>query len=55
MFLEMNPLPSLTLCAGHDELYSVAARIGHAPREVIAAILYSGSTPNRRSRSSSSM
>lgn len=39
VFLEMNPLPSLTLAAGHDELYVAAAARGFAPRELLAAIL----------------
>jgi D-alanine-D-alanine ligase len=39
VFLEMNPLPSLTLAAGHDELYVAAAKIGRSPRELLAAIL----------------
>jgi D-alanine-D-alanine ligase len=39
VFLEMNPLPSLTLAAGHDELYVAAAAIGRSPRELLAAIL----------------
>lgn len=39
VFLEANPLPSLTLAAGHDELYVAAARLGHAPRGVLAAVL----------------
>jgi D-alanine-D-alanine ligase len=39
VFLEMNPLPSLTLAAGHDELYVAAARLGHAPRVVLTAVL----------------
>jgi D-alanine-D-alanine ligase len=39
VFLEMNPLPSLTLAAGHDELYVAAARLGHAPRGVLAAVI----------------
>ena len=39
VFLEMNPLPSLTLAAGHDELYVAASRLGHAPRELLAAVL----------------
>jgi D-alanine-D-alanine ligase len=55
VFLEMNPLPSLTMTTGHDELYAVAAAAGYAPQELIAAILYSGSIPKRRARNSSSM
>lgn len=39
VFLEMNPLPSLTLSAGHDELYVAAAARGFSPRELLAAIL----------------
>lgn len=39
VFLELNPLPSLTLAAGHDELYAAAARIGKTPADVIAAVL----------------
>jgi D-alanine-D-alanine ligase len=39
VFLEMNPLPSLTLAAGHDELYVAASRLGHAPRVLLAAVL----------------
>jgi D-alanine-D-alanine ligase len=39
VFLEMNPLPSLTLASGHDELYVAASRLGHAPRAVMAAVL----------------
>ena len=39
VFLEMNPLPSLTLAAGHDELYVAAAAIGRSPRDLLAAIL----------------
>lgn len=39
VFLEMNPLPSLTLSAGHDELYVAAAAHGFSPRELLAAIL----------------
>lgn len=39
VFLEMNPLPSLTLAAGHDELYVAASRLGHTPRAVLAAVL----------------
>ena len=38
-FLEMNPLPSLTLAVGHDELYVAAAAIGRSPGELLAAIL----------------
>jgi D-alanine--D-alanine ligase len=41
IFLEMNPLPSLTLAVGHDELYVAAAAIGRSPRELLAAILES--------------
>jgi D-alanine-D-alanine ligase len=39
VFLEMNPLPSLTLATGHDELYVAASRLGHAPGAVLAAVL----------------
>jgi hypothetical protein len=39
VFLEMNPLPSLTLASGHDELYRAAAQIGHPPRALLAAVL----------------
>jgi D-alanine-D-alanine ligase len=39
VFLEMNPLPSLTLAAGHDELYVAASHLGHAPRVLLAAVL----------------
>jgi D-alanine-D-alanine ligase len=39
VFLEMNPLPSLTLASGHDELYLAAAQLGHAPRALLAAVL----------------
>ncbi|HZJ64662.1 MAG TPA: hypothetical protein VFD36_14190, partial [Kofleriaceae bacterium] len=39
VFLEMNPLPSLTLAAGHDELYVAASRLGHAPRVLLASVL----------------
>jgi D-alanine-D-alanine ligase len=39
VFLEMNPLPSLTMATGHDELYVAAAARGFAPRELLAAIL----------------
>ncbi len=39
VFLEMNPLPSLTLATGHDELYVAAAACGRAPWELLAAIL----------------
>jgi D-alanine-D-alanine ligase len=39
VFLEMNPLPSLTLASGHDELYVAASHLGHAPRVVLAAVL----------------
>jgi len=39
IFLEMNPLPSLTLTTGHDELYGVAARVGLSPCALIGAIL----------------
>jgi D-alanine-D-alanine ligase len=39
VFLEMNPLPSLTLATGHDELYVAAAHVGRTPRDVIAAVL----------------
>jgi D-alanine-D-alanine ligase len=39
VFLEMNPLPSLVPCVGHDELYIAAARLGRSPEELLAAIL----------------
>ncbi len=39
VFIEMNPLPSLTLAAGHDELYVAAAAIGHPPEALIAAVV----------------
>ncbi len=39
VFLELNPLPSLTLALGHDELYVAAARLGKTPKDLIAAIL----------------
>jgi D-alanine-D-alanine ligase len=39
VFLEMNPLPSLTLAVGHDELYVAAAVGGRAPRELLSAII----------------
>jgi D-alanine-D-alanine ligase len=39
VFLEMNPLPSLTPVLGHDELYVAAARRGTTSRELLAAIL----------------
>ncbi len=39
VFLEMNPLPSLTLATGHDELYASAARLGLSPRDVIDRII----------------
>lgn len=39
VFLEMNPLPSLTFAAGDDELYVAVARLGHTPRAVLAAVL----------------
>ena len=39
VFLEMNPLPSLTLAPGHDELYVAAARAGRSPPELVAAVL----------------
>jgi len=39
VFLEMNPLPSLTLVPGHDELYVAAARAGRSPPELIGAVL----------------
>ncbi|HEU0031377.1 MAG TPA: hypothetical protein VFQ53_12140 [Kofleriaceae bacterium] len=39
VFLEMNPLPSLTLATGHDELYVAAARTGTSVRGLLAAIL----------------
>ncbi|MFN0252003.1 MAG: hypothetical protein ACKV2T_34320 [Kofleriaceae bacterium] len=39
VFLEMNPLPSLTMSSGHDELYVAAAARGFAPRELLAVIL----------------
>jgi D-alanine-D-alanine ligase len=39
VFLELNPLPSLTLALGHDELYVAAAKLGKSPRDLIAAIL----------------
>jgi len=39
IFLEMNPLPSLTLATGHDELYRAAAQLGHEPRALLAAVL----------------
>jgi D-alanine-D-alanine ligase len=39
VFLEMNPLPSLTLATGHDELYAAAARRGLSPGDVIERIL----------------
>lgn len=39
MFLEMNPLPSLTMATGHDELYVAAAARGYAPRELLARVL----------------
>lgn len=39
VFLEMNPLPSLTLATGHDELYVAAGVLGRTPRELVGAIL----------------
>lgn len=41
MFLELNPLPSLTLATGHDELYAAAAAAdnGLTPRHVVRRIL----------------
>jgi D-alanine-D-alanine ligase-like ATP-grasp enzyme len=39
VFLEMNPLPSLTLATGHDELYAAAARLGKSPRDLLGHIL----------------
>ena len=42
VFLEMNPLPSLTLVAGHDELYAAAAVLGKSPSDVLAAIIAPG-------------
>ena len=39
VFLEMNPLPSLVPCAGHDELSTAAAHLGRSEGELIAAIL----------------
>lgn len=47
VFLEMNPIPSLTMAAGHDELYVAASAAGHTPRELLSAILASvGSGPD---------
>ena len=34
-----NPLPSLTLAPGHDELYAAAAQLGASPRTLLAAVL----------------
>jgi len=45
VFLELNPLPSLTLAPGHDELYEAAARIGRSPSDVIAAVLDLNDSP----------
>lgn len=45
IFLEMNPLPSLTLVAGHDELYAAAAVLGKSPADVLAAILVAAPSP----------
>jgi D-alanine-D-alanine ligase len=39
VFLELNPLPSLTLAPGHDELYAAAARLGKSPADLLEAIL----------------
>ncbi|HSR95586.1 MAG TPA: hypothetical protein VLM79_00895 [Kofleriaceae bacterium] len=39
VFLEMNPLPSLTLAPGHDELYVAAGEVGASPRALLAAVL----------------
>lgn len=39
VFLEMNPLPSLTLAPGHDELYAAAARLGASPGALLAAVV----------------
>nr|HEX4312851.1 hypothetical protein [Kofleriaceae bacterium] len=39
VFLEMNPLPSLTFATGHDELYAAAAAAGHDPPSLLSAIL----------------
>ncbi len=39
VFLEMNPLPSLTLAQGHDELYAAAATLERSPRDLLSAIL----------------
>jgi D-alanine--D-alanine ligase len=50
VFLEMNPLPSLTHAKGHDELYLAAARAGWSPAELIDSILRP-SEPRRPSRS----
>ena len=39
VFLELNPLPSLTLSTGHDELYVAAAHAGLAPRDLLGLIV----------------
>ncbi len=39
VFLEMNPLPSLTPVIGHDELYAAARAAGHGPARLLAAIV----------------
>jgi D-alanine-D-alanine ligase len=41
VFLELNPLPSLTLATGHDELYVAAAHAGLSPRELLGLIVTS--------------
>lgn len=45
VFLEMNPLPSLTPAAGHDELYAAAARLGKTPPELLGLILDAAPRP----------
>jgi D-alanine-D-alanine ligase len=48
VFLELNPLPSLTLAAGHDELYLAAAELGRSPRDLLAAVIADEPAPLRR-------
>lgn len=58
VFLEMNPLPSLTLATGHDELYVAAAACGRAPGDLLSAIIDHAMTregPARRVRRQASV
>ncbi len=48
VFLELNPLPSITRTKGNDELYAAAARAGWSAAELVTAII---SGPRRPSRS----